>query len=679
MAMILLVDDNKQSRYMLEVLLKAQGYEVALADQGAEALALAEKHPPDLIITDILMPVMDGFSLCRKWKADDRLKHIPFIFYTATYTEPQDERFALSLGAERFIVKPQQPEVLTQVVRDLLQDFQKGTLVSAGKPLGEEMEFFRRHNEVLFSKLEQKMIELENANRRLEHIVDERRRAEEALQKEKAFSDLIIDSLPGVFYICNEQGRLVRWNNNEKEVTGYSIDELMQMNVLQLFQGDRDLIASKMREVFETGRAYVEASIVTKGGTSIPFMLTGLRMVTDGKKFIVGVGIDISERKHLEEQLRQAHKMEAVGLLAGGVAHDFNNILTAIIGYGNLAKMKTPADNPVSDYIDQVLLSSERAAVLTNSLLAFSRKQIINPVPMNINEIIVRIGKLLTRLIGEDIELKMVLEGSDSIILADVSQIEQVLMNLSTNARDAMAIGGTLTIKTAQINLDREFINTHGYGKEGKYVLLSMTDTGIGMDETTQTRIFEPFFTTKAMGKGTGLGLSMVYGIVKQHEGFITVTSEPGIGTTFHIYLPLLQSPVRDVEIQEPLEARKGTETVLLAEDDDSVRNLIITLLTEAGYTVISSSDGEQAVEAFLKNKDRIRLLILDLIMPKKNGKEVFEAMRKIRPDIKVLFMSGYAADIFEKRDIPEEGLNLLLKPISPTLFLNRVRDTLDS
>jgi two-component system cell cycle sensor histidine kinase/response regulator CckA len=679
MTMILLVDDNKQNRYMLEVLLKAHGYEVALADQGAEALALAEKHPPDLIITDILMPVMDGFSLCRKWKADDRLKHIPFIFYTATYTDPQDERFALSLGAERFIIKPQQPEVLVQVVQDLLQEMQKRTLVSAEKPLGDEMEFFRRHNEVLFPKLEQKMIELENANQRLERIVDERRHAEEALQKEKALNDLIIDSLPGVFYICDEQGRLVRWNNNEKEVTGYSIDELMQMNVLQLFQGDRDLVANKIREVFETGRAYVEASIVTKGGTSIPFLLTGLRMVTDGKKFIVGVGIDISERKHLEEQLRQAHKMEAVGLLAGGVAHDFNNILTAIIGYGNLAKMKTPADSPVSDYIDQVLLSSERAAILTNSLLAFSRKQIINPVPMNINEIIVRIGKLLTRLIGEDIELKMVLEGSDSIILADVSQIEQILMNLSTNARDAMAIGGTLTIKTEQINLDREFINTHGYGKEGKYVLLSMTDTGIGMDETTQTRIFEPFFTTKAMGKGTGLGLSMVYGIVKQHEGFITVTSEPGIGTTFKIYLPLLQSPVRDVEIAEPLEARRGTETVLLAEDDDSVRNLIITLLTEAGYTVISSSDGEQAVEAFLKNKDRIRLLILDLIMPKKNGKEVFEAMRKIRPDIKVLFMSGYAADIFEKRDIPEEGLNLLLKPISPTLFLNRVRDTLDS
>ncbi|HUJ16644.1 MAG TPA: response regulator [Nitrospirota bacterium] len=679
MTMILLVDDNRQSRYMLEVLLKAQGYEVALADHGAEALTLAVKHPPDLIITDILMPVMDGFALCRKWKADDRLRSIPFIFYTATYTEPQDERFALSLGAERFIIKPQQPEVLAQVVRDLLHDFQKGTLAPAEKPLGEEMEFFRRYNEVLFSKLEQKMIQLETANRRLERDVAERMHSVEALHQEQAFTDLVIDSLPGVFYICDEQGRLVRWNNNEKEVTGYSLEELMQMNVLQLFQGDRDLVASRIREVLETGRATVEASIVTKSGMAVPFLLTGLRMVTGGKRFIVGVGIDISERRHLEQQLRQAHKMEAVGLLAGGVAHDFNNILTAIIGYGNLAKMKLSADDPVLHYIDQILLSSDRAASLTNSLLAFSRKQIINPVPVNVNEIIFRIGKLLTRLIGEDIELKMDLEGRDLIILADIGQIEQVLMNLATNARDAMVIGGTMTIKTEQVILDQDFIKMHGYGNQGRYALLSVTDTGMGMDETTRTRIFEPFFTTKEVGKGTGLGLSMVYGIVKQHEGYITVASKRGIGTTFKIYLPLVQTQAQDLDVTEPLEARRGTETVLVAEDDDAVRNLVITLLTESGYTVISSSDGEQAVEAFLKNKDRIRLLILDLIMPRKNGKEAFEAIREIRPDIKVLFMSGYAADIFERRNIPEEGLNLLAKPISPTLFLSRVRETLDS
>jgi two-component system, cell cycle sensor histidine kinase and response regulator CckA len=679
MTMILLVDDNKQNRYMLEVLLKAQGYEVVLANHGAEALALAEKYPPDLIITDVLMPVMDGFSLCRKWKADNRLKTIPFIFYTATNTDPQDERFALSLGAERFIVKPQEPEVMVHVVRDLLEDIQKGERVSSENPLGEEMEFFRQYNEVLFSKLEQKMIQLENTNRKLEKDAAERNRAEEALHREKALADLVIDSLPGVFYICDEEGRLVRWNNNEKVVTGYSLEELMQINVLQLFQNDRDLVASKIREVLETGWATIEASFVTKSGIPVPFLLTGLRMITDGKKFIVGVGIDISERKQLEEQLRQAHKMETVGLLAGGVAHDFNNILTAIIGYGNLAIMRLSSDDPVHHYVDQMLHSSERAASLTNSLLAFSRKQIINPVPVNVNEIIFRIGKLLTRLIGEDIDLKMDLEGRDLIILADVGQIEQVLMNLATNARDAMALGGTLTIKTEQSTMNQEFINRHGYGKQGKYALLSVTDTGIGMDEITRTRIFEPFFTTKEVGKGTGLGLSMVYGIVKQHDGYITVSSELGKGTTFGIYIPLVESQAHDIEVAKPLEARRGTETVLVAEDDDSVRNLVITLLTESGYTVISSSDGVQAVETFLKNMDQIRLLILDLIMPKKNGKEAFEEIRKIRPNIKVLFMSGYASDIFERRNIPEEGLNLLAKPISPTLFLNRVRETLDS
>ncbi len=679
MTTILLVDDNEQNRYMLEVLLKAQGYEVVLANNGAQALALAVIHPPDLIITDILMPVIDGFALCRKWKADDRLKAIPFVFYTATYTNPEDERFALSLGAERFIIKPQQPEVLAQIVRELLHDFQKGTLISTEKPLGEDMEFFRRYNEALFNKLEQKVIQIENANRKLEHDVAERLRAEEAHRREKAFTDLVIDSLPGVFYICDEDGRLVRWNNNEKEVTGYSLEELMQKNVLELFQEDRDLVASKIREVLETGRTTVEASIVTKSGIPIPFLLTGLRMDTDGKRFIVGMGIDISERKHLEQQLRQAHKMEAVGLLAGGVAHDFNNILTAIIGYGNLVKMKLSGDDPVLHYIDQILLASERAANLTNSLLAFSRKQIINPVPVNVNEIIFRIGKLLTRLIGEDIELKMDFEGRDLIILADVGQIEQILMNLATNARDAIVAGGTLTIKTEQFNLDEEFINLHAYGKKGRYALISATDTGVGMNEMTRTRIFQPFFTTKEVGKGTGLGLSMVYGIVKQHEGFITVTSEPGIGTTFKIYLPLVQSQAQEIEVARPVERRTGTETVLVAEDDDTVRNLVITLLAESGYTVISSSDGEQAVEAFLKNKDRIRLLILDLIMPKKNGKEVLDAIREIQPDIKVLFMSGYAADIFEKKNIPGEGLNLLTKPISPTTFLQKVRETLDT
>jgi nitrogen-specific signal transduction histidine kinase len=401
-------------------------------------------------------------------------------------------------------------------------------------------------------------------------------------------------------------------------------------------------------------------------------------MVSDGRKYIVGVGIDISERKHLEQQLRQSHKMEAVGLLAGGVAHDFNNILTAIIGYGSLAKMNLGAEDPVLTYVDQILLSSERAASLTNSLLAFSRKQIMHRKPVNVNEIIAGIGKLLERIIGEDIDLKTDLAKPDLTVVADTGQVEQILMNLVTNARDAMHGGGSLTIRTEPAELDMEFVIKHGYGKQGAYALLTVADTGSGMDKTTQARIFEPFFTTKELGKGTGLGLSMVYGIVKQHEGFITVDSEPGRGTTFRIYFPLALSQAAEAAAARPMKARGGTETVLVAEDDHAVRNLITTLLTVAGYEVLSVPDGGQAVAAFREQGGRVRLLIFDLIMPKKGGKEAYEEIRKLRPDIKVLFMSGYAADIVQEKSSTGQGPNLIMKPILPTELLSRVRETLD-
>jgi len=281
-------------------------------------------------------------------------------------------------------------------------------------------------------------------------------------------------------------------------------------------------------------------------------------------------------------------------------------------------------------------------------------------------------------LIGENIELKVDLKDRDLIILADVGQIEPVLMNLATNARGAV----TVPLDELMIQIDvfcfkgKCSSDTHG-GKEGKYALLSVSDTGIGMDEAARMRIFEPFFRTKEVGKGTGCGLSMVYGIVKQHEGYIAATSRPGIGTTFRIYLPLVQSQALDIAVTEPRETRRGTETMLVSEDD-AVRNLVVTLLTESGYTVMISSDGEQAREVFLENKDRIRLLLLDLIMPKMNGKEALDAKRKIPPTIKELFMSGYTADILEKRNIREEGVNLLTKPISPTTFFKRVREASD-
>jgi CheY-like chemotaxis protein/two-component sensor histidine kinase len=317
---------------------------------------------------------------------------------------------------------------------------------------------------------------------------------------------------------------------------------------------------------------------------------------------------------------------------------------------------------------------SDRAANLTQGLLALSRKQIINLRPLNINETIRNVEGLLLRIIGEDIELKTLLTDRKVTIMADAGQLEQVLLNLATNARDAMPDGGQLTIETEVMQLDCEFRRTHGFGKPGTYVLISESDTGEGMDDKTKEKMFEPFFTTKEVGKGTGLGLSIVYGIVKQHDGYINVYSERGRGTTFKIYLPLIKAEPDGEKMETVSSPEKGEETLLFAEDDNEVRAFTREVLVEYGYAVIEASDGEDAIKKFEENGDKIQLLLLDVIMPKKNGKEVYEEIKKVKPDVKVLFMSGYTADVIHKKGIVEEGLDLILKPVSPTVLLNKIR-----
>ncbi len=405
--------------------------------------------------------------------------------------------------------------------------------------------------------------------------------------------------------------------------------------------------------------------------TTIPFQNE------KGEWLVAEVNVDISERKKLEQQLLQAQKMEAVGQLAGGIAHDFNNILTTIIGYGNLIQMEIPKDSPQYIYISHILHSAQRASNLIQALLAFSRKQIISPKPVNLNEIIRILEKLLSRIIGEDIALSTSLSEEDLIVMADATLIEQVLMNLATNARDAMPEGGSLSIHTDKIKMDSTFINAHGYGKPGLYALVSVEDTGHGMDHKTQEKIFEPFFTTKEIGKGTGLGLSIVYGIVKQHEGYINVYSEIGKGTTFRIYLPMIETKTEDEQAVEMPPLRGSAETVLLAEDDIQVRELTKQVLTEFGYNVLIAEDGQDAIQIFSENKDKIDLLIFDVIMPKKNGKEAYNEIRKMRPDIKAIFMSGYTADIVHKKGILDEGLDFLPKPLSPHELLKKVKEVL--
>jgi len=367
--------------------------------------------------------------------------------------------------------------------------------------------------------------------------------------------------------------------------------------------------------------------------------------------------------------------------LAGGVAHDFNNVLTALIGYGNLLKMKMREDDPLRLYVDQMLTSSEKAASLTQSLLAFSRKQLIKLEPYKINTVIRDAEKLLKRLLTEDIELKKILSDDDLTILTDITQMNQILLNLATNARDAMPQGGTITIETKEVVLGKDFYFFHGKGESHKYIRLSVSDNGFGMDDKTKEQIFNPFFTTKEVGKGTGLGLSIVYGIVKQHNGLIDVQSTPGRSTTFHLYFPAANP--QDVE-EKPIEpvlknAPNGKEVILVAEDNTEVRQLTKEVLEGSGYTVLEARDGWDAIEKFAQNKDRINLVILDVVMPKKNGNEAFNEIRKIRENVKALFTSGYTGDIVLGKGIQNNAFNFIPKPVSPYELLKKVRLVLDN
>ncbi len=415
-----------------------------------------------------------------------------------------------------------------------------------------------------------------------------------------------------------------------------------------------------------------------KDGTVIHVEITSHVVDFGGRRGEIVLANDVTNSLKLEDQLRQAQKMEAVGLLAGGVAHDFNNVLTAIIGYGNLLQMKMEKTDPLRSYAENIMITAQRAAQLIQSLLAFSRKQVINPIPIELNGIILRVEKLLKRLIREDIELTTRLVPDDTTVMADSVQVEQVLMNLVTNARDAMPRGGTLTISSSIDELSESFIAIHGYGKPGAYVRLSITDTGAGMDERTRERIFEPFFTTKEMGKGAGLGLASAYGLIKQHKGFIEVESEPGRGTSFHIYFPALKSDASKNRAYAEEALKGGTESILVAEDDEVIRTLTSSLLREFGYTVIVAKDGNDAVSVFRENRDRIGLLLLGVIMPRKNGKDAYEEIRTLRPGIKVLFISGYSADMISKEGILEKGLSFISKPVSPSELLRKVREALD-
>ena len=508
--------------------------------------------------------------------------------------------------------------------------------------------------------------------------ISKRKEVESALQESEAKYRSVVENSLVASYII--QDGLFRFASSRFcALSGYRYDELVdKLSPLDLVHpDDRERMRASLEKRLsgETTKNEHEFRVVRKDGKVLTLKLFGSFFTYHGRPAAFGTFIDVTREVNLESQLRQSQKMEAIGTLAGGIAHDFNNILTVLVGYGTLLQMKMEKTNPLRLYADQILSASQKASSLTQSLLAFGRRQPITLKPQNMNAVVRGTENLLKRLITEDIVLVTDLAPEDMVVMADSTQIDQILFNLVSNARDAMPGGGVLRIATEAFDLDRQFVLVNGFGETGRYAHLAVSDTGTGMDASTREKIFDPFFTTKATGKGTGLGLSTVYGIVKQHNGYITVESEPGRGTTFHIYLPIVRTEVYE-EPASPAHSGKGAGTILLAEDEEQVRLLLSDILSQNGYTVVEAADGDDAIEKFTQHRD-ISLVIIDSVMPKKNGREAYDRMQELRPGVPVLFMSGYNSDIVLRKGIKEHQVDFIPKPLSPPDLLSKVEQVL--
>ncbi|MRR56209.1 MAG: PAS domain S-box protein [Deltaproteobacteria bacterium] len=518
----------------------------------------------------------------------------------------------------------------------------------------------------------------------ISHDITKRKQDEERVREsELMYRQLFELESDAIFLINAVTGEIIEANQTAETLYGYEREELLAMKNFQLSaepQETRQATADKLNLV--PIRIHRK-----KDGTVFPVEITASHFTWKGKAVHLAAIRDISERKRAEDerkelmaQLSQSQKMEAVGQLAGGVAHDFNNILTVIFGYAHILLTKMEPSSPLRHPMEQILLSATRAAELTQGLLAFSRKQVLTTTHLDLGEVIRETEKMLNRLVREDIELRVTVADRGPTVKADRGQIGQVLINLVTNAVDAMPSGGILTITVAVFEMDDLFVKTHGFGQPGSYAEITVRDTGCGMDTGTAKKVFEPFFTTKDVGKGTGLGLSIVYGIIKQHAGFIAVESEINFGTAFRIFLPLASSEAvagAELKVQTIL-PQSGTETILLAEDDETVRAMNAMAFEGAGYRVLQAHDGQDAITKFIEHKEAVDLLVFDVIMPKKDGKRAYEEICAIRPDIKVLFISGYTKDIVLTKGVLEDEIFFIAKPFRPQELLVLIRDILD-
>jgi len=803
---ILIVEDDPNSREYLEYLLKRTGYEVVASENGAMALELIKDNHPDLIITDILMPVMDGFALVQKLRTDPSTAKIPIIFYSATYEGPNLKSLLAKGDVARQLQKPAAPHILLDAVESA---FKAGASHGTFDPALFKEEQIRVLSKKVVDKVQELTIangELESARARLEAEVWARTESEQELRKSQQRYRMLFDHNPHPMWVYDlgtlkflavNEAAIRKYGYTREEFLGMSIDKIRPSEDLprlreslgkvtlgaddssgwrhmaksgQVFEVEisahtmefedhraqlvvafdvternrarANLLKSEAKFVtafqasplpmtistkregryLDVNRAfgevygYTRADMISHTAVELGFWADSASRTAliaeldksgsirnlhatvfakdrkqrqvilfietvdiEGEPCILAVTQDVTESLLLEEQLRRAQKMEAIGLLAGGIAHDFNNMLGVIMGNAELVAEKVKGDPKLSKRLDEIKTASQRAAALTGQLLAFSRQQVLSPQVINLNDVVRETVRMLDRLIGEDIKVDVELAEGLWNVTADSGQVQQVLLNLAVNARDAMPKGGSLRITTENIELDETYARTHFPVPPGDYVLLTVADTGIGMDAETQARIFEPFFTTKAQSKGTGLGLATTYGIVKQSGGFIWVYSEVGKGTTFKIYLPRTTASKSNTNKSSAPAARSaGGETIAVAEDQEQYMFIIVDALTELGYKVIPlSAEGDplRALEGLAATPN---VLLTDVVMPEITGVELAAKARARFPNIKVMYMSGYTSDAIDRTGGLGADSAFLQKPFSPNQLAQKIREILD-
>jgi PAS domain S-box-containing protein len=632
---IMVVEDEQIIAEDLRDRLKVLGYEVVgIAATGAAAIAMVEVERPDLVLMDIeLKGESDGIKTAEQIRT--RLQ-IPVVYLTAHSDRATLDRAKLT-EPYGYLIKPVEDRELHVVI---------------------EVALYR-------SAMDRRLRE------------SERRLA------------IMLNSIGDAVISTNDRGAVTFLNPVAVTLTGWNPQEAAGRDITEVFhirsRETNDPIESPVRRALAEKRIVELPSntkLVARDGKEISIDDSAAPTIDDAGAVTGAVLVfrDISERQQLEEQLRQSQKMEAIGRLAGGLAHDFNNMMTAVIGQSDMLLRQIDPDHPFHEKIGEIKRAGERAAALTAQLLAFSRKQVLQPEVLEINRLVQELEEMLRRLIGEDIDLVIRLDETTGKVKADPNQLQQVILNLVVNARDAMPEGGRLVIETSNAFLDEAYANRHAEVTPGAYVKLAISDTGHGIAPEVQAHIFEPFFTTKPQGAGTGLGLSMVYGIVKQSGGHIWVYSEPGFGTTFKIYLPRTDEVAEVVPLRaEWPELPRGTETVLLVEDEELVRDLVRELLEVCGYRVLEAADGEAAIELFEREQLQVDLLITDLVMPRIGGRQLAERLRALRPEIKILYMSGYTDDIIIHRGVMSESAAFIQKPFTLDDLARRVREILDA